>query len=143
MFTSRYWKCLLSPLMLRGAALFSCIMSVLIIWSEVNLFLRFIFTNAFYYLLILSNIYFSGDVFLKKSNFECFCCFCQFIFKKQRLFCNWNYVYYYHILPKSLCLLHNFQDPSTELLLFGWKPSFRRVHSTFLRSITVQVRKTF
>ena len=45
--TSRYWKCLLSPLMLRGAALFSCIMSVLIIWSEVNLFFRLFFTNAF------------------------------------------------------------------------------------------------
>jgi len=35
-----YWKCLLSPLMLRGAALFSCIMSVLIIWSEVTFFSR-------------------------------------------------------------------------------------------------------
>ena len=98
------------------------------------------FPNAFIIFFNLSNIYFSGDVFLKKSNFECFCSFRQFIFKKQRLFCNWNYVYYYHILPKSLCLLHNFQDPSTELLLFGWKPPFRRIHPTFLRSAAVQVR---
>lgn len=35
-----YWKCLLSPLMLRAAALVSCLMSVLIIWSEVTFFSR-------------------------------------------------------------------------------------------------------
>ena len=39
-FNFRYWKCLLSPLMLRAAALFSCIMSILIIWSEVTFFSR-------------------------------------------------------------------------------------------------------
>lgn len=33
-----YWKCLLSPLMLRGAAACAAIMSVLIIWSEVTFF---------------------------------------------------------------------------------------------------------
>merc|ERR1712223_122759 len=35
-----YWKCLLSPLMLRAAALFSGMMSILIIWSEVTFFSR-------------------------------------------------------------------------------------------------------
>jgi len=35
-----YWKCLLSPLLLRFAAGISCTMSILIIWSEVTFFSR-------------------------------------------------------------------------------------------------------
>ena len=69
--------------MLRGAALFSCIMSVLIIWSEVNLFLRFFFTNAFMIFFNLSNFFFQVTFFSRSPTLSVFAAFVN-LFSKNR-----------------------------------------------------------